>query len=95
MRAFLRLCRIAAGLETAANRTVRVLIEIAHILIGILAAALIAAAAAWSYPRATQDIWLVTFVAMALVVLMGIGPIRRAYAPEPAHPNPSETRTHG
>ncbi|MDP5278892.1 hypothetical protein Q9Q95_08155 [Sphingomonas sp. DG1-23] len=56
----------------------RVLIEVVHIAIGLLAAALIATAAAWSYPRATQDIWLVTFVAMALVVLMGIGPIRRA-----------------
>lgn len=58
----------------------RVFIEVVHIAIGLIAAALIAAAAAWSYPRATQDIWLVTFVAMALVVLMGIGPIRRAYA---------------
>lgn len=58
----------------------RVLIEVVHIVIGLVAAVLIAAAAAWSYPRATQDIWLVTYVAMALVVLMGIGPIRRAYA---------------
>lgn len=58
----------------------RVLIEVVHIVIGLIAAVLIAWAAAWSYPRATQDIWLVTFVAMALVVLMGIGPIRRAYA---------------
>jgi hypothetical protein len=58
----------------------RVLIEVAHIAIGLIAAALIAWAAAWSYPRATGDIWLVTFVAMALVVLMGIRPIRRAYA---------------
>jgi hypothetical protein len=58
----------------------RVLIEVVHIAIGLIAATLIAAAAAWSYPRATGDIWLVTFVAMALVVLMGIGPIRRAYA---------------
>jgi predicted membrane channel-forming protein YqfA (hemolysin III family) len=59
---------------------VRVLIEVVHIAIGLIAAALIAWAAAWSYPRATGDIWLVTFVAMGLVVLMGIGPIRRAYA---------------
>ncbi|TGX53987.1 hypothetical protein E5A73_07595 [Sphingomonas gei] len=58
----------------------RVLIETVHIVIGLIAAALIAAAAAWSYPRATDDIWLVTFVAMILVILMGIGPIRRAYA---------------
>ncbi|AQR73801.1 hypothetical protein [Sphingomonas sp. LM7] len=58
----------------------RVLIEVAHIAIGLIAATLIAAAASWSYPRATGDIWLVTSVAMALVVLMGIRPIRRAYA---------------
>jgi len=58
---------------------VRVLIEVAHIVAGLTAALLIGAAAAWSYPRATDDIWLVTFVAMALVVLMGIRPIRRAY----------------
>ena len=58
----------------------RVLIEVVHIAIGLIAAALIGAAAAWSYPRATGDIWLVTYVAMALVVLMGIRPIRRAYA---------------
>lgn len=58
----------------------RVLIEVVHIAIGLIAATLIAWASAWSYPRATGDIWLVTFVAMALVVLMGIGPIRRAYA---------------
>ena len=62
----------------------RVLIEVVHIVIGLIAATLIAAAAAWSYPRATQDIWLVTWVAMALVVLMGIGPIRRAYAADRA-----------
>ena len=37
----------------------RVLIEVVHIAIGLLAAALISAAAAWSYPRATGDIWLV------------------------------------
>ncbi|MDV3455531.1 hypothetical protein RZN05_00935 [Sphingomonas sp. HF-S4] len=58
----------------------RVLIEVAHLVAGLIAAVLIGAAAAWSYPRATGDIWLVTFAAMALVVLMGIRPIRRAFA---------------
>ena len=73
----------------------RVLIEVAHIAIGLVAAALIAWAAAWSYPRATNDIWLVTFVAMALVVLMGIGPIRRAYAVDRVKLTRPETKTHG
>ncbi|WP_404334094.1 hypothetical protein AB2M62_12295 [Sphingomonas sp. MMS12-HWE2-04] len=57
----------------------RVLIEVVHIAIGLVAAALIGTAAAWSYPRATGDIWLVTYVMMAAVVLMGIGPVRRAF----------------
>ncbi|MET0308546.1 MAG: hypothetical protein ABW023_07555, partial [Sphingomonas sp.] len=51
---------------------------------GLVAAALIAAAAAWSYPRATGDIWLVTYVAMVAVVLMGVGPLRKAYAADRA-----------
>ena len=57
----------------------RVLIEVLHIVVGIFAAMLIAALASWSYPLARGDIWLVTYVAMAAVVLMGVGPIRRAY----------------
>ncbi len=57
----------------------RVLIEVLHIVAGLIAAVLIATAAAWSYPRATDDIWLVTWVVMAAVVAMGIGPIRKAY----------------
>jgi predicted membrane channel-forming protein YqfA (hemolysin III family) len=58
----------------------RVLIETLHIVVGLIAAVLVATAAAWSYPRATNDIWLVTYVAMAAVVLMGVGPLRKAYA---------------
>jgi hypothetical protein len=58
----------------------RVLIETLHIVVGLIAAVLVATAAAWSYPRATNDIWLVAYVAMAAVVLMGVGPLRKAYA---------------
>ena len=96
MRAFIKMVRTATGLEVAANRTVRVLLEVAHILIGVLAAALIAAAAAWSYPRATDDIWLVAYACMAAVVMMGLGPVRRAWAYDaaPLAPKP-EDLTHG
>lgn len=62
----------------------RVLIEVLHIVVGLLAALLIAALASWSYPLAKHDIWLVTYVAMAAVVAMGIGPMRRAYAEDRA-----------
>jgi TRAP-type C4-dicarboxylate transport system permease small subunit len=58
----------------------RVLIEILHILAGIFAAMLIASLAAWSYPLAKHDIWWVAYAAMVAVVLMGVGPIRRAWA---------------
>jgi predicted transporter len=57
----------------------RVLIEVLHIVVGLIAAGLIAWYAAWSYPLAGRDIWLVAYVAMAAVALMGIGPLRRAY----------------
>ncbi len=58
----------------------RVLIEVLHIVAGLLAAVVIASLAAWSYRRATNDIWLVAYVAMVAVVAMGVGPLRRAYA---------------
>ena len=57
----------------------RVLVEVLHIVVGICAAMLIAALATWSYPLAEKDIWLTAYAAMGAVVLMGIGPIRRAY----------------
>ena len=62
----------------------RVLIEVLHIAIGLTAAMLIAALAAWSYPLAKQDIWWVAYAAMLAVAIMGIGPIRRAYAADRA-----------
>ncbi|MCW3836339.1 hypothetical protein ACFQ1E_11070 [Sphingomonas canadensis] len=62
----------------------RVLIEVLHIVIGLCAAILIGALASWSYPLAADDIWLVTYVALAAVAVMGIGPLRRAYAADRA-----------
>lgn len=58
----------------------RVLIEVLHIAFGVIVAAILATGAAWSYPQATGDIWLVTYAAMVAVVVMGIGPLRRAFA---------------
>jgi hypothetical protein len=62
----------------------RVLIETIHIAVGLIAAAAIAWAAAWSYPRATNDIWLVAYACMVAVVVMGVGPLRKAYAADKA-----------
>ena len=69
----------------------RVLIEVFHLVAGLFAAMLIAALAAWSYPLAKHDIWLVTYVAMAAVLVMGIGPLRRAYAEDRARLNRGAT----
>lgn len=62
----------------------RVLIEVIHILVGLFAALLIAALSAWAYPLGRDDIWLVTYVMMVAVVVMGIGPVRRALAADRA-----------
>lgn len=62
----------------------RVLVEVIHIVVGLIAAWIIASLAAWSYRRATHDIWLVAYVVMVAVVAMGIGPLRRAYAEDRA-----------
>ncbi|MBB4096658.1 hypothetical protein [Sphingomonas kyeonggiensis] len=73
----------------------RVLIEVVHIAIGLVAAALISAAAAWSYPRATGDIWLVGYACMIAVVIMGIGPVRKAFAADKARLAGTEPRADG
>jgi heme A synthase len=84
VRVLIKVFRVAFGFDVAQDRRVRVGIEVVHIFIGLVAAALIGWASAWSYPRATDDIWLVAFACMAAVVLMGIGPVRRAYYDHPA-----------
>ena len=58
----------------------RVLVEALHIAAGISAALLIGALSAWAYPLAARDVWLVTGAAIVCVVLMGVGPMRRAMA---------------
>ena len=62
----------------------RVLIETAFIVSGLVASYVIAWLAAWSYPLGKNDIWLVAYAAMVIIVLMGVGPLRRAYAQDRA-----------
>ena len=56
------------------------LIELLHILAGLAATALITQVAAWAYPLARDTITIVGWVAAVAVVLMGIPPLRRAWA---------------
>jgi hypothetical protein len=57
----------------------RVLIEVLHIAIGLAAAVLIAALASWAYRLGERDFWLVAYVAMVAIVVMGVKPIVRAF----------------
>ena len=61
----------------------RILAEALHIAAGISVALLIGALSAWAYPLAARDIWVVTAIAVACVVLMGIRPMRRAMTGDP------------
>ncbi|WNO54846.1 hypothetical protein [Stakelama saccharophila] len=56
----------------------RGLIETVHVLAGLGAPLLLGWLSAWSYPLGRQDIWLVTWAAMGVTLVMGIGPMRRA-----------------
>ena len=57
----------------------RVLVEVLHVAAGLLTAVLIGWLSAWSYPPGRDDVWLVTYVALAAIVAMGVGPVRRAW----------------
>jgi hypothetical protein len=56
----------------------RVIVEVLHVAAGVMAALLLGAAAAWAYPIGRDNIWLVTHVSVAIVILFGIRPIVRA-----------------
>lgn len=68
----------------------RVLVEALHIAAGISVALLIAALSAWAYPLAARDVWLVTAVAIVCVIVMGIGPMRRAMAADRGKANKND-----
>lgn len=58
----------------------RILVEVIFLLAGLASALGIASLASWAYPLGKDDIWLVAWGAMAVILLMAIGPLRRAYA---------------
>ena len=62
----------------------RTLIEILHILVGLGVAVAITWAAAWSYPLGWDVIWWCGMAAMVATILMGIGPLRRAWVQDKA-----------
>jgi hypothetical protein len=58
----------------------RTTVELLHIVAGLVAAAAMTWAAAWSYPLGYEVIWWCGAAAMLATVLMGVGPLRRARA---------------
>lgn len=58
----------------------RTLVELLHILAGLAAAAALTSAVAWSYPLGASTAWWCGGAAMVATVLMGIRPLRRAWA---------------
>ena len=58
----------------------RTLIELLHILAGLVVAVAAAKAVAWSYPLGAEVAWWCGGGAMLATILMGIGPLRRAWA---------------
>ena len=62
----------------------RTAIELLHILAGLAAAAALTKAIAWSYPLGATTAWWCGGAAMVATVLMGVGPLRRAWAADKA-----------
>ncbi|URW76121.1 hypothetical protein M9980_02495 [Sphingomonas donggukensis] len=58
----------------------RTLTELFHIVAGLAATVAIVAVAAWAYPLARHEIRVVGWMAAAIVVAMGVRPLRRAWA---------------
>ena len=58
----------------------RTAVELFACVTGLVAALMIGSVSVWAYPLARDNIWLVTWVSMGVVVLLNLGQIRRALA---------------
>ncbi len=58
----------------------RTAVEFLHIVAGLAAAAALTAAVAWSYPLGAEVAWWCGAGAMVATVIMGVRPLRRAWA---------------
>jgi len=57
----------------------RFAIEVFHVVLGLVAAIVIAALSAWAVARARHEIWLIDYVAIAFIIGMGFQPMRAAW----------------
>ncbi len=58
----------------------RTLIELAHAVAGLIVTALITKAATWAYPLGRDTLHVIGWTTAALVLVMAIAPLRRAWA---------------
>lgn len=73
----------------------RVAIEVLYLAGGVLLAIVIGWGSAWAYPLGRQDIWTVDLVAIAVILLMGIRPLRDAAAADQAAQSSAREPTDG
>jgi hypothetical protein len=57
----------------------RTLVELFFLALGLLAGFALSWACAWSYPLGADIIWTCGGLAMLATMLMGVGPLRRAW----------------
>ncbi|MGH6616266.1 hypothetical protein [Sphingomonas sp.] len=69
----------------------RTLVELLHIVAGVVATALIASLAVWAVPVAGRTIWWVAYFSMLAVAFMGIRPLRAAWKADRARRNGTTT----
>ena len=62
----------------------RTAVELLACATGLAAAFMIGSISAWAYPLGRDNIWLVTWVSMVVVVVLNAGQIRRAMAADRA-----------
>ncbi|KQS01344.1 hypothetical protein ASG11_16800 [Sphingomonas sp. Leaf357] len=56
----------------------RTLLELLHIVTGVIATGVFASLAAWAVPHAHDAIWAVAWASAAVIIFMGIRPLRQA-----------------
>lgn len=57
----------------------RFAIEVFHVVLGLIAAVIIASLSAWAVPLARYEIWSFAYVAIAFTLGMGFQPMRNAW----------------
>lgn len=59
-------------------RVGRLILEVLYTVLSIAGAYGVGWAASWAYPVGRDNIWLITWISVAIVALMGVRPVMRA-----------------